>query len=287
MDSLLQLTYMSSKSSSHFYALLSGAAFLAALLLLVFMLWQAQSLSSLGLTGKLYYLILVPLGLAVAAFLFGLLKSYATYRGEVLGGTLELGGPVVVFWLVLVLGFWLVPNTTSFNVTVFLHHVDSPGEPFLHPGKVLLRLGGDPRVSAISEKGEAYFIGIPSTFRTQRIPVQLLETDGYEVAQSDIILDGEGVQLAVQVKPALFRGYVKTPAGRPISAALVSLASSRTYTDAGGYFEILAPSSRPGYDMTLQVDAIGYAHWFSHVTPDPNGHEITAQLEKANGSSQH
>ena len=45
------------------------------------------------------------------------------YRGEVLGGVLELGGPVVAFFLVLILGFWLVPNPTAFAVTVYVQEV--------------------------------------------------------------------------------------------------------------------------------------------------------------------
>src|ERR1700733_9699639 len=83
------------------YAVLSLGGFLCALLLIVLLLRNAEKLVALGLTGNLYYLVLVPLGLSVAAFLFGALRSYARYRGKQFGGVLELGGPVVAFVLVL------------------------------------------------------------------------------------------------------------------------------------------------------------------------------------------
>lgn len=269
---------MHSRPSSLFFAVLSAVAFLAALLILTLLLWQAESLVRLGLEGKLYYLILVPLGLAVAAFLFGILRSYAVYNGKALGRTLKLGGPVVAFVLVLILGFWLVPNPASFNVTVFVHQADTLKQPFLH-GKVLLRLGGDPRTAAISEKGEAYFIGIPATFRDQRVAVQLLDTTGYEAAQSEIKLSGDGVQLAVLATPVVFRGYVKTLNGHPIPGALVSLAGHRVQADVGGYFALPVPGMQPESDATLQVAAPGYAPKSNHVIP--GGNDITVMLEKA------
>jgi hypothetical protein len=43
---------------------------------------DAQLLVSLGLTGKSYYILLLALGLAAAAFLFGALQYYAGYKGR-------------------------------------------------------------------------------------------------------------------------------------------------------------------------------------------------------------
>src|SRR5580693_6830864 len=69
---------------------------------------NADLLGRLGLTGNLYYLVLLPMGLAAAVFLFGVLRSYARYSGKQLGGMLELSGPIVAFVLVVILGFVLV-----------------------------------------------------------------------------------------------------------------------------------------------------------------------------------
>ncbi len=60
------------------------------------------------------------MGASVDAFLFGAMRSYATYSGKVLGGLLELGGPVVVFAMVMIGGYWLIPN-----IAVELNYIDS------------------------------------------------------------------------------------------------------------------------------------------------------------------
>jgi hypothetical protein len=55
------------------------------------MIWKADLLGRLGLTGNLFYIVLLPMGLAAAGSLFGVVRSYARYSGKQLGGMLELG----------------------------------------------------------------------------------------------------------------------------------------------------------------------------------------------------
>jgi hypothetical protein len=76
------------------YAALSLATFVCASILPALLLWKPEKLVALGLTGYLYYLVLLPFGLLAAAFLFGALRPSASYRGKQFGGILELGGPV-------------------------------------------------------------------------------------------------------------------------------------------------------------------------------------------------
>jgi hypothetical protein len=78
-----------------FYAIVSLVAFLIGLAILSVMLWNAQLLVTLGLTGNFYYVVLLALGLAAAAFLFGVLQSYARFKSRNGWGVLELGGPIV------------------------------------------------------------------------------------------------------------------------------------------------------------------------------------------------
>src|SRR6267143_967911 len=77
------------------YVVIAAGAFVAAIAVLLVMLYQAEALVRLGLIGNLYYILLVPLGLAAAALLFGVLRSYAVYVGKVQGGSIELGGSIV------------------------------------------------------------------------------------------------------------------------------------------------------------------------------------------------
>src|ERR1039458_5754822 len=103
------------------FAFISLAGFLVAAALVFLMVWKAETLVALGLTGRLYYVVLLPLGLAVAVCLFGVLQSHATYHGRQLGGKLVLGGPIVAFLLVVILGFVLVPDLSTFPLTVYVH----------------------------------------------------------------------------------------------------------------------------------------------------------------------
>src|SRR4051812_10986832 len=77
------------------YALVCLVSFICGVLILIVLIGNADKLSALGLTGNLYYIVLLPLALCVAGFLFGVLRSYARYRGKHLNGVLELGGPII------------------------------------------------------------------------------------------------------------------------------------------------------------------------------------------------
>src|SRR3954471_9826781 len=65
-----------------------------------------------------YFFLLVPLSLAAAGFLFGALRSHAKYSGKAYGGTLELGGPVLVLVIVIYLGYKFRPTDDAFSVTL-------------------------------------------------------------------------------------------------------------------------------------------------------------------------
>jgi hypothetical protein len=167
------------------YAIISLISFLLGTLLLFFMVWKAEKLVALGLTGRLYYIVLLPLGLSVAGFLFGVVQSYATFKGKQFGGTLVLGGPIVAFFLVVVLGFVLVPDPSTFPVTFFVHGPGGPQDTVLQTsGEVVVDLGGDRRKVAIGEQGQAYFPAIPASFRSQEVLAWVV-SDKFESAEAN------------------------------------------------------------------------------------------------------
>ncbi len=147
------------------------------------MLWNAERLVGLGLVGKVYYVVLIPLGLAVAAVLFGVLRSYAIYTGNHIGGTLDLGGPIVGFFLVVVLGFYLTkPPSEGFSVTVFVHGEAGQHDLVLrNSGDVWITLDGDLRQEKIGEKGQAEFKNLPASFRGQAVAISV-KADGFEMS---------------------------------------------------------------------------------------------------------
>src|ERR1035441_1642198 len=90
-----------------FFAVLACASLLVGVGLLLLMLMKAEMLARFGLVGQVYYIVLIPFGFSGAMFLFGVLRSYGHYKGHLLGGTIELGGAVIAFFLLVVLGFKL------------------------------------------------------------------------------------------------------------------------------------------------------------------------------------
>src|SRR5712692_7328801 len=162
------------------FALLSLGSFLLASFLLFLLIWNSDTLANLGFTGKLYYIILLPLGLAVAGFLFGVLQSYASYTGKQFGGHLVLSGPIVVFLLVVVLGFKLVPDHSTFPVTVYVHGTKGPQDIALrNSGEVYMDLDGWRHHVPIGDQGQAYFPAIPANFQGRSVPAWI-ESDKFE-----------------------------------------------------------------------------------------------------------
>ena len=251
--------------------LVAAIAAFAGLLLLGVMLWKAEMLVRLGLTGHVWYVLLMPLGLAAAITTFSLFKSYASYTGKVLNGTIELGGPAVIMLLVLILGFYLVPAPNQrFDLTVFVH--DEAGHqvvPLRGQGKLSLDFGADRRNESIGEKGEARFIGIPADMRDRKVAVGL-ESDNYELADpaATIKLGDEAVYLAVRAKRLHLTGEVSDAQGRPLSQARISIAGFAAISDADGRFDIPLPADLT--DRSLTIMATGFEPWRGQITPGGN-----------------
>ena len=107
------------------YGVISLISFLFWVGIWSLMIWNADLLGRLGLTGDLYYLILLPMGLAAAGFLFGVCRSYALYSGKKLGRMLEVIGSAVAFLLVVIPVLAVKPppgaNEVKIGDKVFLH----------------------------------------------------------------------------------------------------------------------------------------------------------------------
>jgi len=245
----------------------------AALALLVLMVWSAPMLVRVGLTGHVWYVLLLLLGLFAAVTVFSLFKSYARYRGKVLGGTLELGGPVVVMLLVIVLGFRLVPGPAQrFNLTVFLHGKAGRQAVVLrNHGKVSLDLGADKRVEAVGDKGEARFAGIPGDLRDREVALGL-DDDTYELVQPapTIRLDQEAVYAAIQARQLPLSGDVADDQARPLPGARAVIGTATAVTDQNGHFEFKLPADLPEGDRSITITAPGYEPWRGQVVPGGN-----------------
>lgn len=255
------------------YAVISLISFLCGVGILGLLIWNANLLASLGLTGDLYYLVLLPMGLAAAGFLFGVVRSYARFSGKQLGGMLELGGPIVAFLLVVILGFVLVKPVTTFPFTVYVHGKDGPQDLVLrNSGDVLLDLGLDRRRQPIGSEGQAYFPAIPATFRGQEVPIGV-ESAAFELSdpKQTCRLDGSSIYLSVQRKAGHLSGRVQDENGNPIPGATIHVAGLSTTTDSAGHFEFAIPGDEMQGELDLEALAPDYAPVnFNNVVPDSN-----------------
>lgn len=236
-------------------------------------------LVGIGLTGHVWYVLLLLLGVAAAVTVFSLFKSYARYTGKVLGGTLDLGGPVVVMLLVIVLGFYLVPAPAQkFDVTVFLHgETGNQAVVLRNSGKLSMGLGADKRIESVGDKGEVRYSSIPASMRGQEVELGLVD-DNYELVDPrlKIRLNQEAFYAAVRPKRLRLAGYVSDERGRPVAQARASIAGNAATTDPDGRFEIMLPADLPEGERTVTITAHGYETWRSQASP--GGNPLQVQL---------
>jgi SEFIR domain len=263
------------------YGVISLISFLCGVVLLGLLIWNANLLARLGLTGNLYYLVLLPMGLAAAGFLFGVVRSYARYSGKQLRGMLEPGGPIVAFLFVVILGFVLVKPVTTFPLTVYVHGKNGPQDLVLrNSGDVLLDLGLDRRRQPIGSEGQAYFPAIPPNFRGQEVPIGV-ESATFELSdpKQKRRLDGSSIYLSVQKKAGHLSGHVQDENGNPIPGATIHVAGLSEVTDSAGHFEFVIPGDRLQPELELEAISAGYAS--KHYRVLPNANEVVIPLVRA------
>jgi len=186
--------------SAKAYAVIALAGLTVAVGFTVFYIYQVPRLVQNGVQDRVFYVLLIPWALASAAFLFGAMGSYAHFTHRHLGNALVLGGPVVLFCLVIVGGFRLVPpSPETFDLTVRPHGTES-ADSMIKSGEITIDLDNDRRPKAISSNGEADFKGIPAKFRGATVRV-LPEVDGYKQEWQRLELKGAVLDVTLQRAP--------------------------------------------------------------------------------------
>lgn len=133
--------------------------------ILAIYVFKSQDLVAKGIDQNVFYISLIPLGFSAAAFLFGTLRSYAHYTGKHLNGTLELGGPVIIFILTIIGGFQLVQKVVTFD---YLFLVTTKSFKAFNESSCTFKLiTGTEIKEAKVKNSEARFYGIPSSYKSQ------------------------------------------------------------------------------------------------------------------------
>lgn len=98
------------------YALVAFAGFLILLAVYVGFL---RNLVQLGQDDRLYYLVLMPMGLCAATVLIGILRGQAKLTGRIGRAKWEFVGAPAVFFAILGAGWWMQPDK-AFTQVVYV-----------------------------------------------------------------------------------------------------------------------------------------------------------------------
>lgn len=182
------------------YALIALIGLAIGIGMLFVYVYQVPKLIESGVQNQIFYLLLIPWALGCAAFLFGAMRSYARFTHRQLGNALELGGPVVLFCLVIVGGFKLVPPPPeTFDLTVRAHSADDRN-PIITSGQITIDLDNDRRSNPISPNGEVDFKGIPARFEGATVRV-LPQVESYKKEWQRLELKGTVLDVTLQPAP--------------------------------------------------------------------------------------
>ena len=268
------------RAPSHLtYAYISAAAFVLALVAAAVLVLLSDRFSRLSTAA--YYLLLLPIALAAAAFLFGAMRSHARYKGDVAQGSLELGGPVVVFVMVMLGGVFLAGPDTTANVTVRLSSTAGP-EDRIAGGEVVLDLGDDRRTRAVGPDGQATFTQVPVQFLNGELGV-VARVERYRMASAGPFQVSPLGIIEVPLEPVraetVVAGTIFDPTG-PVEGATVNFAhgTATAVTDVNGNFRLALPFERTA-QVPVMVTVEGRVVYNDSYVVSPE-HGLRVRLEE-------
>ena len=212
--------------------------FLAAALALIFFSDHIGTIKP-----QIYFFLLVIIGLVCAAFLSGAMKSHAKYSGKVYGGTLELGGPVLILVLLVFLGFKFMPKKDVFSLKFNLYGSASK-TAMVNAGQLKIFLG-KPDSQRI-ENGFVSFTDIDTKYKGKNIDVLSVAPGFYNLSQSITVPDEDmPVELFMQPRAdsVQVNGMVINKKGQPVKNIMILFANgmAKDTTDSYGNFNVLLP----------------------------------------------
>lgn len=235
------------------WVIITGLGFVlfvaAAVVLMIF------SNKSANLSPQVYFFLLVFVALIASGFLFGALKAHAKYSGKLYNGTLALGGPAVIFCLIIYFGLKLSPGADSFDVKFIVFGDETKNE--LVNGGLLKVLFNKPD-SARIENGVVTFNEQPANLLGKSITVTPAVAGYYRQSQQVTIpVDGHSpieLHLKKQADSLTVSGLVVDMQGQPVPDVLIVLADGlyRTNADQLGNFSLTLPI-KDGTELPVRI----------------------------------
>ena len=195
-----------------------------------------------NISTPIYFFLLIIIGLIGAAFLFGAMRSYAKYNGKTTGGTLELGGPVVLLIIIVYLGYKFKPEEQkAFSITLNIFNAGKDSSE-ISSGNINLYYG-----SALIKKqfneGQVVFPEIPQEYSGSSATV-IAGAENFELLKQQITLPSTGavfnIYLHEKIDSVLLRGSVENKNGKVVDNATVIINDgfAETITNSLGNFAI-------------------------------------------------
>lgn len=245
------------------YLAVSAVGLAVSVGLLLFLVFGADRIVSAGLDHRVFYVLLVPLGMSAAAFAFGAMKSTATFKGK-RPGDVTLTGPAVFAAMVVLGGFFLVPEGGLRSVAVRVDRSTEDGGGPVPGAVVRLDWGPQRLVQTTDATGQASFLGLPPGASGVTVSA---EAEGFAPASRVVdAVPADGViRVALRTRATLheLRGTVLDRETRaPLAGVVLSFGSGVAVdtTDAQGNFRIsLAPP--PGGRLSVigtRGDTVGF-----------------------------
>lgn len=244
------------------YALIAAVMMGIGIGLLVLFVIFVPRLVPTDVLNQFFYIVLIVWGLVCALMLFGVMRSYARLTYRSVGGAVELGGPAAFAALVVVGGFWLVPRTDTFHLTIRPH---GPSAPLISSGKIRMELGSASLSPEINSDGEADFKGISRKFWEAKVKV-LPQVRGYKEEYQTVVLDKDAIDLnLVPVETVLTGKIVPTPRKNQVVRVLVQSEGGEKIPDGYGRFQFLVHKNL-GEQVRVDVCADGQRVYDDYVT---------------------
>jgi cellulose biosynthesis protein BcsQ len=238
--------------SARFYAAIATMALAVAIAMLAFYVYRVPKLVESGTHGQVFYLLLIPWAVAATVFLYFAMRTYAGFTHRLLGYRVELSVSVAIFFLVLLGGFYLVPQQES---VAYVVRVFGPSGP-LKEGRVTIDLGNNRRTVPISSAGEALFTSMPQSSMGTRTNL-IVEAPGYQPRIVNVILSPVGTEIPVETERApstILSGVIFPPPKKNEGFRIVvdNQPSVSTVPDESGKFRLIV-TGKNGEKVRLKV----------------------------------
>lgn len=241
---------MVQKPSTNSWIWVTLAGFLLFVALFYFLIVYNKQIN---LSMPVYFFLVVVMALVSTAFLSGAMKSVARYQRKSPNSTLYLSGPVVIFFIIIYLGYKYRPEPVKENSPLSLSVIfraPTGSAERVKTGQVTVRIAQYSSQKKLNDEGTALFTGINPSYRgsvvdlTAEVPgYNLIDNQSFQLDDS-INYTNLTIKLTKKLDSISIRGNViKLPERTGIKDAIIRFQGMmKTYrTDESGDFTATLP----------------------------------------------